>query len=96
MDENDVTATVLQLARHLRAHPLACDSAEGIAQWWLAAEPASTKVLAGALDWMVARGVLEQSAGQDGRRRYRRLGDDRALDAAVAARASVDGRRSPS
>ena len=96
MDEHDVTATVLQLARHLRAHPLACDSPEGIAQWWLAPDSASSRVLACALDWLVGCGVLVEVLGSDGRRRYRRQGDDRALDAAVLGRASLSRQRGAS
>jgi hypothetical protein len=92
MNENEVTAIVEQLAQHLRQHPLACDSAVGIAQWWLPQEPASSQLLEQALAWLVRYGALVEIVGQDGRRRFRRAGDDQALAAAVAARADALGR----
>ena len=45
MNENEVTVIVEQLAQHLRLHPLACDSAVGIAQWWLPQEAGSSLAL---------------------------------------------------
>ena len=89
MGEDDVTTIVHSLARYLRAHPLACDSASGIAQWWLAPDEMSMGALERALEWLKQRGVLEETLGSDGRTRYRRRGDDQALDAAVAACADV-------
>ena len=93
MDENEVTVIVEQLAQHLRLHPLACDSADGIAQWWLPPESASGQALEHALAWLVCQGALVEIVGQDGRRRFRREGDDQVLAAAVSARAGVMVRR---
>jgi hypothetical protein len=90
MDEDEVTAIVRSLARYLRAHPLACDSASGIAQWWLQPDDdVSMDALMRALDWLKRCDVVEDTAGSDGRTRYRRRCDDQALDAAVAARDTV-------
>lgn len=93
MNENEVTAVVRSLGRYLSAHPLACDSATGIARWWLKPEEqVSTDVLIHALQWLKDRDALEELTGADGRVRYRRRGDDAALDRAVAAREALRGR----
>lgn len=87
MSDDEVTVVVRALVSYLRAHPLACDSALGIAQWWLKPEDVvSMDVLVQALDWLQRRGVLEESTGGDGRVRYRRRGDDALLDRVLAAR----------
>jgi hypothetical protein len=90
MNEDEVTAAVLVLASYLRANPLACDSALGIAQWWFKPEDmVSMDVLVRALEWLKSRGALEESVGTDGRVRYRRRSDDAGLDLAVAAREAI-------
>ena len=90
MNEDEVTAAVVVLARYLRANPLACDSAPGIARWWFKPENmVSMNVLYQALEWLKSRGALEESVGADGRVRYRRRGDDAELDLAVAAREAI-------
>jgi hypothetical protein len=92
MNQNELTAAIKALARYLRANPLACDSATGIAQWWLKpGEEVSMDVLARALEWLKETGALEESTGADGRVRYRRRGDDSVLDLAVAAREAFTG-----
>lgn len=94
MDEDKVTAIVGGLARYLRANPLACDSASGIASWWLPPDDrVAMSSLLQALEWLKQHGALEVLVGSDGRTRYRRSGDDHALNAAVAARARYALRR---
>jgi hypothetical protein len=90
MNEGQVTAMVFLLAHYLRTHPFASDSASGIAQWWLPPAEVSMEVLECALEWLKQQGAIEESAGADGRTRFRRCGNDQALDAAVAARAGLE------
>jgi hypothetical protein len=87
MDDDDrVAGLVSALARYLRAHPCASDTASGIAQWWLPTEDfVSRKQLAMALQFLVDRQAVEAVVAADGQVRYRRTGDDALLDAAVAA-----------
>lgn len=80
---HDVMTTVQMLARYLRAHPHVCDTAEGIAHWWLM-DLAPPTVVEEALDWMVQHGVLEPLPAADGRTRMRRVADP-ALDAQLDA-----------
>ena len=94
MSEDELTAAVRSLARYLRANPLACDSATGIAHWWFKPEEeVSTDILSRALEWLKDHGALQASQGADGRVRYRRRGDDAVLDLAVATRESLTGRK---
>jgi hypothetical protein len=81
--EPDVMTIVQHLSRYLRQHPEACDTPEGIARWWLDADPPPVPVAAveSALGWMSAVGVVESSRAADGRVRYRRAGDIDDLDA---------------
>jgi hypothetical protein len=74
---------VRELARYLIAHPQASDTPEGIARWWLGESVADPASLQQALDWMKARSLLEELTAADGRRRYRRRGEDAALRAAA-------------
>jgi hypothetical protein len=91
MDEDEVTRIVRSLAQYVRAHPLACDSAQGIAQWWLPDDDTSMDALERALAWLTRHRVLEATAGGDGRTRYRRRCDDAELDAALALRSRARG-----
>jgi len=79
----DVMTIVQHLSRYLRQHPEACDTPEGIARWWLDADPAPVPVamVESALGWMSACGVVESSHAADGRVRYRRASDPDDLDA---------------
>ena len=87
MDDDDgVAGLVSALATYMRAHPCASDTAPGIAQWWFPTEDfVSRKQLAQALQFLVDRQAIEQVVAADGQVRYRRIGDDAALDAVVAA-----------
>ena len=87
MDDDDrVAGLVSALATYVRAHPCASDTASGISQWWLPTEDfVSRKQLATALQFLVDRQAIEAVVAADGLVRYRRIGDDAVLDAAVAA-----------
>lgn len=71
------------VARYLRANPLACDTLEGIGRWWPGAGSAGESVLATALSWMRDMGIIEESMAADGRVRYRRAALDAGVDAAL-------------
>jgi len=68
-----VTDVMAALRRYLHAHPLACDTVEGIAAWWpLPRTPGRSRdVVAAALDALVASGEMECALGADGRAVYR-------------------------
>jgi hypothetical protein len=75
-------AVVRALCRYWREHPLASDSADGIARWWLGSDvnqPVSMDMLQRALGWLQQQGVAVSSRAADGRLRWRRGGDDAAL-----------------
>jgi hypothetical protein len=76
---------VCALAQYLRANPLACDSLEGIARWWLAMQGVVRRELEQALTLMIREGLVEQIVAADGRMRYRRCTDDARLQAAIEA-----------
>jgi hypothetical protein len=82
---------VCELARYLRANPLACDSLEGISRWWLAAYRVPSEELLVALRWMTVHGLVEEIAAADGRLRYRRGASEATLDAAIASYCSDSG-----
>lgn len=83
----DVVTMVQKLSRYLRSHPDACDTPEGIARWWLDADPPPLPVslVEAALAWMVSRGAVESLHAADGRVRYRRASTSGDLDARLAA-----------
>lgn len=90
--DDEVTSTIRSLAQYLRTNPHACDSSDGIAQWWLPGDGVSTLALERALEWLARQGVLQAIVGSDGRTRYRRCCNDARLDAALALREHT-GRR---
>lgn len=61
------------ILRYVGAHPAACDSAEGICEWWLARQQRDDLRCAvdAALAQLVASGRIEASTGVDGRVLYR-------------------------
>ena len=83
MDEGlDLQAIVRALAKHLRAHPHASDTAHGIRLWWLNQEHSVTsQQLQLALTWACQHGLMEATVTVDGRCRYRRIATDDQLDA---------------
>ena len=64
---------IKRIARYLRINPLASDTREGIARWWVAADGVDLAILDEALAWLVADGVVESVNAADGRVRYRRV-----------------------
>lgn len=68
----DVAETIL---RYLAAHPDACDSVDGICDWWLVRQQRSDArvAVAAALDDLVATGEMEASTGSDGLTVYRAM-----------------------
>ena len=85
----DVMTIVQHLSRYFRNHPDACDTSEGIARWWVAADqqPVPVGVVETALGWMSACGVVEALHAVDGRIRYVRRSDADDLDARLDAMA---------
>ena len=83
MDEGlSLQAIVRALAHHLRSHPHASDTAQGIRLWWLNQEHSVTsQQLQLALTWACQHRLVEAAVARDGRCRYRRIASDRQLDA---------------
>ena len=67
---HDVAETIL---RYVTAHPDACDSIEGICDWWLVRQRRddTRNAVAAALKGLVAAGRMEASTGADGLTVYR-------------------------
>ena len=67
-EEGPVNAICAAIVDHLRSHPLAADSVEGVARWWLG--PAQANVTVGqverALDVLVARQGMRRLSLMDG------------------------------
>ncbi len=83
----DTAHTVQQLSHYLWRHPHACDTAEGIARWWLLGAHTSPPlpVVLSALDHLQALGLVQAHPAADGRVRYRRPAADAAHDAQLQA-----------
>jgi hypothetical protein len=65
--------TVRALARYLSLHPMASDTAPGIARWWLHdPEDVSELGVLLALEWLESQQLLERAAAPDGRVCFRR------------------------
>jgi hypothetical protein len=69
------------LSWYLRVNPLASDTLEGIAQWWLPTDDFSLADLACALQQMEQSGVIEATHAADGQVRYRRAAQNAQVDA---------------
>ena len=64
---------VKSLARYWCDNPFACDTAEGIRQWWLMPiDDVSVEQVTWALAWLCDRGPVERLLAADGRARFRR------------------------
>ena len=69
------TERVAQLvSRYLEAHPDASDTLDGIARWWLSRQrhDDAREVVSGALQLLIARGVVEVRTLADGLTLFRR------------------------
>ncbi len=79
---------IRRLAIYLRRNPLAGDTQEGVASWWLDVNAGSLQLLESVLGWFVAEGILDAVDGGDGRVHYRRAAltaaIDKRLDALIA------------
>jgi hypothetical protein len=81
---DDLAEVVLRLLRYFGAHPLACDSCEGIAQWWLGIDTSERVVLVQqALDCLEREGIVVRLTAADGRVRYRRASGTEATKEAL-------------
>lgn len=72
---------VRRLACYLRANPLAGDTKEGIALWWLGPGIVSIDKVERALAWLEADGLVEGIRQADGLVHYRRRSRDVSTDA---------------
>lgn len=65
----EVADTIL---RYITAHPDACDSLEGVCDWWLLRQRQedARRDVAGALAYLVAAGMIAVSDGPGGRPLY--------------------------
>lgn len=71
-DDAWVQSLVDEIEAYLRANPLACDSAEGIARWWLKnGDVVASAALESALLVLQLRQLIEPVTSIDGRTRYR-------------------------
>lgn len=80
-DPASVSDVACCLARYVRINPLAGDTKEGIAQWWLGLASVSIDTVERALAVLQQAGVLEAVRAVDGRVRYRRVSIDADSDA---------------
>jgi len=82
---DDLARIALALVRYLRLHPQASDTAEGIARWWLRGEMrAEVWHVQQVLEWMTEAGLIEGITTRDGRKRYRRSGNNLEFERRVA------------
>ena len=75
-DPNSTASLAAVIHRYIRSHPDACDTLQGVSDWWLARqryEDTRTKVAA-ALELLLAQGRAEASRGPDGQVVYRAAG----------------------
>ena len=73
-DNDEVHALARMLSRYLCDNPLASDTAQGIASWWLRLDwHVHEFAVCSALARLVNAGLVEEVKGPDGRVRYRRV-----------------------
>lgn len=67
-DEGVVEAVAVAITHHLQSHPLAADSVDGVARWWLGTAHAGVTVaqVERALDLLVARHAMRRLRLTDG------------------------------
>lgn len=72
MNPDDLDWAVRRISSHLVANPLACDTCEGIARWWMGTgREVPLRPTQAAIDRMASLGLLERLPAADGRVRYR-------------------------
>jgi len=76
-----VDEIVRALSQYLRMNPLASDTLEGIAHWWLTAKDVAQADLVQALERMAHAGVVESTRAADGQVRFRRVALNATVDA---------------
>jgi hypothetical protein len=72
-DPNSTAQLAAVILRYIRSHPDACDTLQGVTEWWLARqryEDTRTGVAA-ALEFLLEQGQAEAAQGADGRVVYR-------------------------
>jgi hypothetical protein len=79
----EIRVIVKALIAYVSANPMACDTEDGIARWWLSDCRQSSRDVAAALGWLVRTGLLQTVTAADGRTRYRRIATDDSLKAAL-------------
>jgi len=81
---SDPPTLVSALARYMRDHPHARDSAEGIHRWWVPdGHTVATDEIEKALDWMTHHKLIAATVAADGRVRFSRAAGDAQLDAVI-------------
>jgi hypothetical protein len=93
MEEVSVSEIADEILAHLRRHPQAQDTLEGIGQWWLPAQrqcPAGT--IKDALDELVDAGLITELLGTDAQISYRMTNEGalKSIDSVVAAGSRID------
>ena len=72
MDDAEETMSLLcAIAEYFRRNPMACDTQQGIAVWWLGKPDAACKLVQRALKVLEELGIVEVLHALDGRARYR-------------------------
>jgi Fe2+ or Zn2+ uptake regulation protein len=70
--DRELAVLALALCRYWRRNPWACDTARGIAQWWLpAGDRATVAQVEAALRSMQERGLVERVVSGDGTEHFR-------------------------
>ncbi len=79
MSDPDRDEIQREILAHFAAHPDSEDTLEGIAEWWLLERTIERRLreVEGALDRLVAEGLIERRAGPGVRPRYRLRGERR-------------------
>lgn len=72
MEQGNVSEIAQEILDHLRKHPQAQDTLEGIGQWWLPARMKSpAAAIKDALDELVDAGLITELLGKDAHISYR-------------------------
>jgi hypothetical protein len=80
-DDEQISGVLRQLAQYLKRNPEACDSVEGIAQWWLKEPRPQKEELERALAVMESLNLVKSIYQRDGSVLFRRAGLGLIVDA---------------